>query len=72
MLVTKQNQQHKNELKTIRSLGPRQRSMPVQMDAFLIRILPKHLRKRVRSAGNNNKSNNNNNNNFHKNNKNLF
>lgn len=33
-----------------RGIGPRQRSMPVQIDSDLIRIIPKHLRKRVKSA----------------------
>lgn len=28
----------------------RQRSMPVQIDTSCIRLLPKHLRKRIRSA----------------------
>lgn len=31
-------------------LGPRQRSMPVQIDTQLMRILPKHLKKRIKSA----------------------
>ncbi|XP_037030763.1 titin homolog isoform X2 [Bradysia coprophila] len=33
-----------------RGIGPRQRSMPVQIDSELMRIIPKHLRKRVKSA----------------------
>lgn len=33
-----------------RVLGVRQRSMPVQIDTQLIRILPKHMKKRVKSA----------------------
>lgn len=31
-------------------LGVRQRSMPVQIDTQLMRILPKHSKKRVKSA----------------------
>lgn len=33
-----------------RLLGPRQRSMPVQIETQLMRVLPKHRRKRVKSA----------------------
>lgn len=32
------------------SLGIRQKSMPVQIDTEFIRIIPKHLRKRIKSA----------------------
>lgn len=34
-----------------RQLGPRQRSMPVQIDTEFLRLIPKHLRKRIKSAG---------------------
>ncbi|XP_055321231.1 titin homolog [Sitodiplosis mosellana] len=36
--------------KPLRGLGPRQRSMPVQIDAQVIRVLPKQVTKRVKSA----------------------
>lgn len=42
-----------------RVLGVRQRSMPVQIDTQLIRILPKHSKKRVKSASSEKSSNKN-------------
>lgn len=38
------------DLKRRRLLGMRQNSMPVQIDSEFMRILPKHLRKRIKSA----------------------
>jgi hypothetical protein len=32
------------------TFGIRQRSMPVQIETTIIRVLPKHLRKRIKSA----------------------
>lgn len=35
---------------SLRSLGARQKSMPVQIDTEIMRVIPKHLRKRIKSA----------------------
>ncbi|XP_031618527.1 titin-like [Contarinia nasturtii] len=42
--------------KPMRGLGPRQRSMPVQIDSQLMRVLPKHKKKRIKSANSNTKN----------------
>lgn len=38
------------DLRRRRFLGMRQNSMPVQIDSEFLRIIPKHLRKRIKSA----------------------
>lgn len=42
--------------KVLKGLGPRQRSMPVQIDTQVIRVLPKHKTKRVKSANSSKKN----------------
>ncbi|CAD7084177.1 unnamed protein product [Hermetia illucens] len=51
----KKKPEPRNDVERIKRFGTRQRTMPVQIDFEILRVLPKHLRKRIQSAEHQNK-----------------